>query len=73
MWLAQPSDTWPFETNCNSAEQLVENVNVVNNPAEWGSKMMSDFANNNYHDSQQRDYLRQAVDFNRKTLKQLPI
>jgi hypothetical protein len=36
MWLTQPSDTWPFETNFNSAEQLVENVNVVNNPTERG-------------------------------------
>ena len=65
-WLLQPVSTWSGSDGYNKALEYVRNVKVVNDIAERGVKMMSDFANIITTDSQQRGYLLQAVEYNRE-------
>ena len=62
-WLLQPVATWPRSDDYSKALEYVSNVKVVNDIAERGVKMMSDFAIIITTDSQQREYLLQTVEY----------
>ena len=63
-WLLQPVVTCPRSDDYSKALEYVSNVKVVNDIAERGVKMMSDFANIITTDSQQREYVLQIVEYN---------
>ena len=65
-WLLQPVATWPRSDDDRKALEYISIVNVVNDIAEWGVKMMTDFANIIITDSQQRRYLLQRVEYSRE-------
>ncbi|KAG0723910.1 hypothetical protein GWK47_041758 [Chionoecetes opilio] len=65
-WLLQPVATWPRSDDYSKALEYVSNVKVVNDIAERGVKMMTDFANIITTDSQQKQYLLQTVEYNRE-------
>ncbi|KAG0725176.1 hypothetical protein GWK47_039105 [Chionoecetes opilio] len=58
-WLLQPVATWPRSDDYSKALEYVSNVKVVNDIAERGVKMMTDFANIITTASQQKQYLLQ--------------
>ena len=65
-WLSQPVETWTNSQEFKSAEKYVTSLKVVNDIAERGVKMISDFANVITTNSEQREMLLQAVEHNRK-------
>ncbi|KAG0723598.1 hypothetical protein GWK47_042397 [Chionoecetes opilio] len=65
-WLLQPVATWPRSDDYSKALEYVSSVKVVNDIAERGVKMMTDFANIITTDSQQKQYLLQTVEYNRE-------
>lgn len=44
-WLVEPVESWPENENYNKELEYVRNIKVLNDIAERGVKMMSDFAN----------------------------
>lgn len=65
-WLLKPVEAWPDDDDYNTALEYVTSLKVVNDVAERGVKMMSDFANVITTDEAQRGYLMQAVEFHRR-------
>ncbi|KAG0727483.1 hypothetical protein GWK47_003996 [Chionoecetes opilio] len=63
-WLLQPVATWPRSDDYSKPLEYVSNVKVVNDIAERGVKMMTDFANIITIDFQQKQYLLQTVEYN---------
>ena len=75
-WLAKPVSEWPLDSEFTVAETFVRTVKVVNDAAERGVKLISDFASIITCDPEQRAALLQGVekhrqqykDFDKKTL-----
>ena len=65
-WLTKPSEQWQYDHDYMIAENFVTTVKVVNDLAERGIKMISDFATVITTDERQRQYLLQAVEFHRQ-------
>ena len=65
-WLAKPLADWPSDQEFQVAENFVHSVKVVNDPAERGVKLISDFATIITTDPIQREALLQGVENNRK-------
>ena len=65
-WLLDPVESWPENDDYQKALEYVANLKVANDVAERGVKMMSDFANVITTDPKQREYLLQAVEYNRR-------
>lgn len=78
-WLAKPVEDWSSEAEFQTAEKFVRSVKVVNDAAERGVKLISDFSTIITTDPEQRQALLQAVenhrkkfpDFKKKTLSRL--
>ena len=75
-WLSKPVEQWSSDPDFQIAENFVRSVKVVNDPAERGVKLISDFATKITTDHTQRQALLQGVekhrqkypDFNKTTL-----
>lgn len=67
-WLQKPVDTWQLYEDFRKAQNFVKSLKVVNDCAERGVKMMADFAQKITTDPKQREFLLQAVEFNRVKL-----
>lgn len=65
-WLAKPINQWSSDPGFLVAEQFVRTVKVVNDAAERGVKLISDFATILTSDPQQRSWLLQGVEQHRK-------
>ena len=65
-WLVQPVNQWPFNPAFLVAEKFVRTVKVVNDAAERGVKLISDFASIITTDPEQRAWLLQGVEQHRK-------
>jgi hypothetical protein len=65
-WLAKPVQEWPSDPDFVLAEQFVRTVKVVNDAAERGVKLISDFATIITTDPEQREWLLQGVEYHRK-------
>ena len=77
-WLAKPASEWQLDPDFLATESFVQTVKVVNDAAERGVKLISDFANIITSDPEQRAALLQGVeehhhqykDFDKKTLNE---
>ena len=75
-WLTKPVDQWDLDPDYQLAHKFVRTVKVVNDAAERGIKLISDFATSITTDLEQRAALLQGVerhrrdfpDFDKKTL-----
>lgn len=65
-WLRQPVDDWHFSDSFNKMNCYVSSVKVVNDAAERGVKLSTDYAAILTDNEQQRDSLLQAVEQHRK-------
>ena len=65
-WLAKPVSQWSGDPAFVVAEQFVRTVKVVNDSAERGVKLISDFATIITTDPDQRAWLLQGVEQHRK-------
>lgn len=65
-WLAKPANQWSCDPTYLSAEKFVRTVKVVNDAAERGVKLISDFATVITTDPEQRAWLLQGVEKHRK-------
>ena len=65
-WLLDPVEAWPKNDDYKKAVEYVTNLKVVNDVAERGVKIMSNFANVITTDPKQGEYLLQAVEYNRR-------
>ena len=65
-WLAKPVNQWAADEDFQVAEKFVRTVKVVNDAAERGVKLISDFATIITTDEQQRAWLLQGVEQHRK-------
>ena len=64
--LASPVSQWPHDSRFVEAEKFVRTVKVVNDSAERGVKLISDFATIITNDPEQRAWLLQGVENHRK-------
>ena len=64
-WLSEPVLSWPAMEDFQVADTYVKSLKVVNDIAERGVKMMSDYANKITTDNNQRQHLLQAVEYHR--------
>ena len=64
-WLKEPVDTWQDDSDYAKAHSIVKNLKVVNDVAERGIKMMSDYAEKITTDHQHRQVLLQVVEKHR--------
>ena len=77
-WLAKPIEQWTEQPGYKEAEKFVCTVKVVNDTAERGVKLISEFATIITSDPEKREWLLQGVenhrqqypDFGKKTLGQ---
>jgi hypothetical protein len=65
-WLSKPVHLWPSDPDFVQAEQFVRHVKVVNDAAEIGVKLISDYATIITTDEEQRAWLMQGVEHHRK-------
>ena len=65
-WLAKPVEDWSFDPDFQIAENFVHSVKVVNDAAERGVKLISDFATIITTDPAQRQALLQGVENHRQ-------
>jgi hypothetical protein len=63
---ADPAESWQDNNDFRVARDYVISLKVVNDIAERGVKMMTDFAEVLTKDCKQREYLLQAVEYNRE-------
>jgi hypothetical protein len=65
-WLAKPADDWPEDADYQISNKFVKSVKVVNDPAERGIKLISDFATHISTDPDQQAALLQGVEKHRR-------
>ena len=65
-WLSKPAVDWSSDSAFLVAERFVRTVKVVNDAAERGVKLISDFATIVTTDPEQRAWLLQGVEHHRK-------
>lgn len=65
-WLEQPASKWNEYANFRKMKESIENISVVNDPAERSVKLIEDFACKVTKDEKQRQYLLQCVEDHRK-------
>ena len=64
-WLQQPCSTWSHNNNHMCFKKFVQSLTVVNDVAERGVKMVSDFIDMS-QDESQRHYLTQVIEWHRQ-------
>ena len=72
-WLSKNPDSWNDETEYKRAELFVRNVKTVNDCAERGVKLVTDYASILTKDDQLKEWLLQGVEKNRKEYKNFNI
>ena len=65
-WLSKDPIDWPEDSEFQKAEQFVRTVKTVNDCAERGVKMISDYETSLTKDESVRDWLLQGVELNRR-------
>ena len=65
-WLTWPLDKWEESEDFRKARQFVTTVKVVNDAAERGIKLASDYVQSLTKDSNLRDKIFQTVEFHRR-------
>ena len=65
-WLVQPPAEWEKSEDYRKAESFVKTVKVVNDSAERGIKLASDYAKSLTKESSMRQKIFQAVEWHRK-------
>ena len=65
-WLSVDPINWHLDQEYQKVEQFVRTVKTVNDCAERGVKMVSDFATILTQDEKMRDWLLQGVELNRR-------
>ena len=65
-WLTWPLDKWEESEDFRKARQFVTTVKVVNNAAERGIKLTSDYVQSLTKDSVVREKIFQTVEFHRR-------
>ena len=65
-WLKSPPSNWHADTEYKEMQSFVENLRVVNDCAERGVKLIVDYAEILTKDPEQRQFLLQVVEENRK-------
>lgn len=65
-WLKKSSKTWPNEPGFQEVFYQVRHLKVVNDVAERGVKLATDYATSLTHNEDQRQYLYQVVEEQRK-------
>ena len=72
-WLSKNPDSWSDETEYKRAELFVRNVKTVNDCAERGVNLVTDYASILTKDDQLKEWLLQGVEKNRKEYKNFNI
>jgi len=67
-WLGKPMDMWQHDKQFQEVEQFVRHVKVVNDLSERAVKLIQDFAVSITNDEDQKQYLLQVVEQQRKTV-----
>jgi hypothetical protein len=67
-WLKNCPTTWKDNEEYKKMHYIFTNIKVVNDTAERGVKLVSDFAHSITNNEQQRQYLLQVVEHNRSTI-----
>ena len=65
-WLTWPLDKWEESEDYRKARQFVTTVKVVNNAAERGIKLASDYVQSLTKDSDVREKIFQTVEYHRR-------